>query len=239
MKHHVLVAAGLLLVAHASLAQEKNFIDVPYIETSTRVDTLITPDRVYLKIALAEKDSKGKVTVEDLEARMLAKLEAIGIDVEKQLMVQDLASNFQQYFLRKQEVMKSKEYSLLLHDANTTMQVLVGLEEENIANVSVERTEYSRHEELLLELRRLAILKARRNAEAITAALGQGVGAPLHIADMTSSFSSPLMLETRVMGMRALDSNFAKSKQANLEFQKIRFEASVSAKFRMESPARP
>jgi hypothetical protein len=47
------------------------------------------------------------------------------------------------------------------------------------------------------------------------------------------------MLETRVMGMRALDSNLAKNKQANLEFQKIRFEASVSAKFRMENPARP
>ena len=42
-------------------AQEKNFIDQPYIETLTNVDTLVSPDRIYLKIILSERDTKGIV----------------------------------------------------------------------------------------------------------------------------------------------------------------------------------
>ncbi len=36
--------------------QTKNFIDQPFIETTAQVDTLVTPDRIYLNILILEKD---------------------------------------------------------------------------------------------------------------------------------------------------------------------------------------
>ena len=50
-------------------SQEKNFIDLPYLETSAKCDTLVTPDRIFLKIVISEKDTKGKISVEELETR--------------------------------------------------------------------------------------------------------------------------------------------------------------------------
>ncbi|MFT7250898.1 MAG: lysozyme, partial [Flavobacterium sp.] len=46
-----------------SFAQTKNFIDLPYIETSAKVDTLVVPDKIYLNIMITEKDTKGKISV--------------------------------------------------------------------------------------------------------------------------------------------------------------------------------
>ena len=33
-----------------NFAQTKNFIDQPYLETTAKVDTLVTPDQIYLSI---------------------------------------------------------------------------------------------------------------------------------------------------------------------------------------------
>ena len=113
MKKSFLLLLGLLASASA-LAQSKNFLDQPYLETSAQADTLVIPDRIYLGILLQESDSKGRVTVEELEQKMAARLKAIGIDLEKQLAVSDLSSDFKKYFLRGQEVLKDKAFELLV-----------------------------------------------------------------------------------------------------------------------------
>ncbi|MDX1333726.1 MAG: SIMPL domain-containing protein, partial [Robiginitalea sp.] len=87
------------LVVQAGWSQTKNFIDQPYLETSARVDTLVTPDRIFLQIRLQESDTKGRTSLEELEKRMATRLSSLGIDLEKQLTVSDPSSDFQKYFL--------------------------------------------------------------------------------------------------------------------------------------------
>lgn len=99
----------LFLISSAVLnGQTKNFIDQPYLETTAVVDTLVNPDIIYLDILIREKDERNKVSVEELEERMAQKLEALGIDLQKQLSLQDLSSNFKKYFLKQKDIMKSK-----------------------------------------------------------------------------------------------------------------------------------
>ena len=133
----------LLITSLKSYGQNKNFIDQPYLETTARVDTLVTPDRIYLSIRITEADTKGKISVEKLENKMADKLKTLGIDTEKQLTLSDLASNFKKYFLRKVDVQKDKEYSLLVYDAVTAGNVILGLESIGISNVNLTKTEYS------------------------------------------------------------------------------------------------
>ena len=63
-----------------SNGQTKSFIDQPYLETTAKVDTLIKPDIIYLGILVREKDERNKISVEEMETRMIAKLKSIGID---------------------------------------------------------------------------------------------------------------------------------------------------------------
>ena len=133
----------ILFISLTVFSQEKNFIDKPYIEVDGKADTLVVPNRIYLEVLITEKDTKGKKSVEDLESEMFIKLKEIGVDVNKNVYMKDMASNFKKYFLKATDIQKSKSYSLLVYDATETMKVFIGLEELGISNVTIEKTEHS------------------------------------------------------------------------------------------------
>jgi uncharacterized protein YggE len=233
MKNTLLLILFLLAV-NKTFAQ-KNYIDQPFVETSAKVDTLVIPDRIYLTIIISEKDTKGKTSVEELESKMVNKLNSIGINLSKQLSLNDLSSNFKKYFLKQQEVLKAKSYSLLVYDAKTAVKVIVELENENISNVNLEKTEYSKIEELKLELKSQAVLKAKLNAISMTKPLGQKIGRALFISDLDNDYSG---LSGQVSGIRVRGySSKVKAssyESIDIEFQKIKVEMEVNAKFLIE-----
>ncbi|MEX0316091.1 MAG: SIMPL domain-containing protein [Allomuricauda sp.] len=213
-------------------AQTKNFLDVPYLETSARVDTLVVPDKIYLNITIQEEDSKGKKSVEEQENKMAQSLRALGIDLEKQLVIKDLGSNFKKYFLRQKNVLKSKQYSLLVYSGKKAGEVMVALEKLDIANTYLEKTEYSKMDELELELKSRAVKKAKKKAEALTAPLGQKVGAAIHILD-TSTPYYPRYNQAPRMEMKAMSMDAAEAEPLDINFEKIKVETSVNIKFEL------
>ncbi|GHV57134.1 hypothetical protein FACS1894182_05220 [Bacteroidia bacterium] len=216
-------------------SQTKNFIDLPYIETSAKVDTLVMPDKVYLTIILTEKDTKGKISVEELEEKMIARLSSIGIDLSKQLSVSDLSSNFKKYFLKQKDVLKAKSYSLLVYDAKTAMKVIIELEKDDISNISLEKTEYSDIENLKLELKTQAILKAKENAVAMVNPLNQQVGKAIFISDLSKS-SGDYVLHGATAGVMVTGYGGKKSsilEDVDIEFHKIKVESEINIKFQI------
>ena len=176
----ILVLAGML---QTGFSQTKNFIDQPYLETSAEVDTLVTPNRIHLGIHLMESDSKGRISLEALERQMGEKLSALGIDLDKQLTVSDLGSEFQKYFLRKEDIVKQKAFELVLYDASTTAQVLYELEKAGISNIQLLKTDYEDMESLKDTLRVRGVQKTKRQGNMMASALGQSLGSALHITD--------------------------------------------------------
>lgn len=228
--------AALFLLTFFSItsakAQYKNYLDVPHLETNAQVDTLITPDRIYLNIHLQESDTKGKVSLEKLEARLVQELEKLGIDTEEQLRVADLGSYFQDYFLRRDDVLKSKLYTLLVYDAPMAAKAVRALERVEISNIGLQRTEISNLEEIKLEMRKKAMQRARAQAVALTEPLGQKVGKAVYISDMNTEY----LRERTPMPMMAMDAT-EQSKEyepANLSFQQTRIEARVNVKFALD-----
>jgi hypothetical protein len=100
MKNH-LTAAFLIASSIIGYSQTKNFIDQPYLETTAKVDSLVQPDRIYLSILIQEKEDRNKTSVEAQEQLLAEVLENLDIDLKKQLKIEDLASNYKKYFLRK------------------------------------------------------------------------------------------------------------------------------------------
>lgn len=226
---------GLIFIGNLTFGQSKNFIDQHYLETTAKVDTLIKPDIIYLDILIREKDEKNKISVEELENNMAEKLKILGIDVQKQLILSDLSSNFKKYFLKQKDIMKSKAYKLKVFDAQTAGKVIVGLEDIGISNVSLDKTEYSKIEELKLKLKSKAVAKAKMQAEYLIAPLNQKITKALFITDtyfQSYNYNGELD-EIVVIGFsgKRMKQDY---QPIDIEFKPIKVEAEVSIKFGIE-----
>jgi len=231
-----ILTLALISQSFIGWTQTKNFIDQPFVETAAQVDTLITPDRIYLNILILEKDTKGKISVEELESKMESALKNLGIDTKKNLTLNDVASNFKKYFLKSQDVLKSKSYTLMVADAKIAGSVIIELEVLEISNVLLDRTEYSEIEHLKLILKSMAIRKAKKQAEYMVAPLNQKAGVAIHISDHSDN-SVGRALSGRVPGIQIRGYSSVKRKEfkpADIEFEKIKVESSVFVKFKLE-----
>jgi uncharacterized protein YggE len=228
----LLTLLGFNLIASLT-AQEKNFIDQPYLETNVRVDTLVVPDRIYLNIQIREEDTKGRTSVEVLENRMAVKLKALGIDLDKQLTLSDLASDFRDYFLRKTDVQKSKSYTLVVYDALTAGKVIRELEAIEISNISLQRTEFSAMDALQTRLRTNAVARARQQALALLDPIEGTLGNVLQISDHTPYNNSRHMANMNMALQEDIQGRgyAAEAQPIDIYFEKIPAEASVSVKF--------
>ena len=163
---------------------QRDFLDQPYIEVEAEADTLVVPDRIYVSITLNEADSKNKKSVEEQEKQLETILKKLKINTDKDLSVLGYSSDFKKYFLKGQNILKTKKYSLLVRDAYTLGNVIISLEEAGISNTEVEKVEYSKSKELLLELKSEAVKRSRITADKLVKPLNQKAGKALYISDM-------------------------------------------------------
>jgi uncharacterized protein YggE len=212
-------------------SQTKNFIDQPYLETAAEMDTLVAPDRIYLRIRLQESDSRGRTSLESLEREMGKGLEKLGINLEKQLTVSDLGSEFQKYFLRKQDILKEKVFELVLYDAQTTGRVLVELEKAGISNIQLLKTEYAEMGALEDILRVRAVKKAKRQGVLIAEALGQALGPAIHISERGIGVYNRFMEQGAVLMAAESKVDYT---PLPADFDQIRVQMGLQAKFKLE-----
>ncbi len=225
-------------------AQTEDFTRQPYLETLAEVDTAVVPDNIYLFIQLNERDKKDRISTEELEARMLKVLDSLHIDAAKNLTVLDYTSSYKKFFLSGTKIIKSKMYSLLVHDAQTVEKLMSGLERAGISNVAIDRVEYSKADQLLLELKAQAVAKAKRIADKMVEPLQQKVGKAIYITDVYYGRESiEQALSGRVagarMGLRGIISpsiygQRAESEEVVLDIKKIKFKATVKVIFVLE-----
>ena len=227
----MIIGVALIMAAN-SFGQMKNYLDQPYLETNASADTLVVPDRIYLAITIRESDTKDRNSVEEMENRMVAALEAIGIDIEEQLMLSDLDSNFKNYFLKKTGVLKSKSFTLLVYDGLTAGKAIQSLENNKIANVNFQKAEVSNIEQLKLELRKKAVENAVKQAQIMLEPLGQSLGKALHISDLNTGivYGWQHRMATMEVAMARAD----QYEPANLDFEKVKVSSTVNLKFAIE-----
>lgn len=216
-------------------AQPQDENHIPYIETSAEADSLVVPDEIYLSIHLREIDERNKLSVEDLEKRLLQTLQELNIDIEKQLKLADLSSNIKSYFLRRKDIKKSKRYELKVYDATTAGRVLAALEEKNISNVRLTRTDYSKLEELKLHLLGEAVSIAKARANAMAKPLGQRVGEALYLSDDLQSGFVGYRQKAMDNVMVAYAMDMEEVAQPEIQFQPQKIHVRVQVRFRLNN----
>lgn len=223
--------ALLLIINTAGLCQNKNFIDQPYIEVVGYADTLITPNEIFIKIVISEKDSKDKIPLEELESKMITAFKAMGIKTELNLTTSDMLSNYKFYLLKHKDVLKSKEYVLKVTDAQTASKVFIQLEDLDISNTSIDRVAHTDIELITNACRARAIENAKTKAISMTKPLKQTVGNAIHITD-TESINSQLQGQVGGVSLRGYSSYDKQKYEApKIEFEKIKAQSNISVKF--------
>jgi uncharacterized protein len=212
----------------------KNFIDLHYMEVTGQAEMEVTPDEIYLKIRIDEKDNKGRESLESQEKQMIEKLGEIGIDVSKDLSIKDFVSNFKYYWLRENKIFTSKEYQLITHDGAITGRVFQELEKLGISHITIEKVDHSKMEDLKKKVKGKALIAAKEKAVSFAEAIGQKVGKAIYIQELNVP-GYPGRMETVsnivIRGTSALSKD---ETLPDIEFEKIHLEYSILARFALE-----
>ena len=230
MKKMMLVLAALMVVAASASAQQTEAFP-SYIEVTGVAEKEVAPNEIYLSITINERDSKGKISVDEQQREMLAALKKLGVKPDSQLKMVDLTSS---YFKRGNALAKA-QYELKLGSAVEVAKVWRALDGLGISQVTVTKVSHTDLEKFKAETRTEAIRAARDNARALAEAIDQKAGKCFWIAD----YSSPVRtvyaaanLKSRAMVEEA--SFDAVVEEEGLEFQTIKLQHRVQAKFVLE-----
>jgi uncharacterized protein YggE len=225
----------MLLNLTVGLCQTKTFIDQPFIEVTGQADTLVTPNEIFIKIIISEKDSKDKTSLEDLESKMISAFKDMAINTEKDLTTSDMLSNYRFYMLKQKDILKTKEYILKVTEAATASKVFVRLEDLGLSNTSIDRVEHTEFKKIENTCRTKAITVAKNKASAMTKPLNQSVGRAIFISDIGQGYETQLQGRTSGIVIRGYSSvNNVKYEPPKIEFQKIKISADVNVKFILE-----
>jgi len=227
----------LLIWSSMLLGQEKNFIDQNYIEVQGSAEIEVTPDEIYVVLTIQERDKKDKESLETLEKRMLEKLKAIGVDLEKQIAVRDYVSNFRFYWLKKTNILKRKEYIITVKDGKTLGEIYQEMERIGLSDIEIDHVSHSEIEKFRRKVKIEAIKIAKDKAQEMTEAIGQKLGKAIYIKENTSNYQ-PNFQVSNIMVQGSLSFSGRREADAldtpNIEFQKIRLTYSVLVRFALD-----
>ena len=224
MKRGMVLVAALMLTT-SLYAQQTNVMDQPYIEVSGQAEVEVVPDKIYVQITI-DGDSKGQETVLQQEKEMVQRFDALGIDVEKKLVVQELFNSA----LKSDKVTTFKMYRLEVNSATQLAHVFQALQAIGIAQAEIESVDISNKEELIQQIRAEAAKNARKNALVLANALGQELGKALYVQDYSTSPYEYMNMSTRDYAMAEVREVVAEAAPV-LEFQKVTLNSSVRVRF--------
>lgn len=231
MKKMMFLLAALVVALSASAQQTEAFPS--YIEVTGVAEKEIAPNEIYLSITINERDSKGKISIDEQQREMLAALKKLGVKADEQLKMVDLTSS---YFKRGTALARA-QYELKLTSAVEVARVWRALDLLGISQVTVQKVSHSEMERFKAETRDDAIRAARDNARALAEAIDQKAGKCFWIADYTTptrtTFAAVANMKAR--GVAEDSIAFEESvEEAGLEFQTIHLQHRVQAKFVLE-----
>ena len=206
MRKLVFLAAALAMMLTAAAQTQEAYPS--YIQVNGRAEKEIVPDEFYLSIVIDERDSKGKISVESQQREMIAALRRQGVDVEKQLKVANLSSEF----FKKNTSVATAKYQLKLGSAAEAANVWQALDKLGISDVSILRVSHSNIDALKEEVRVEAIRNAQQSARTLAQAIGQTVGKCFYIWDSNNDIMPAYYNNTMaVRSMKSMDAGSGES----------------------------
>lgn len=226
MKKSFITLMVLAAMAVPVLAQSES-----YIEVRGTAEKTVTPDKITMSITIREKDYRN-LSLPDMEKEMKSVLRKAGVDLEKDLKVTDMSSQFLKQRARTQDVLQTKQYSLHLKSASMAGKVLDALDGIGVSNVYISKAEYSAIDSLKLAVKAEAVASAKKTAQAMVGAVGQELGQAFYIMEndgWNDGYSPRIMMAAKSVSNSADEVEML----PELLFDDIKVTSRVTVRFRL------
>lgn len=226
----IILSTVIALSTFAALAQ--NVDTRKKINVSGMAEQEVTPDEIYVGISLREylKDSKKRVSIEELESQLQKAIIKAGI-ANEDFMINNISS-YTNYWEKKKDptFLASKQYSIKVSNLNNLNDILASVDPKGIAYTNIERYAYSKENEIKKDLKIKALRQAKEKATYLVEAIGEKLGGALEIQDSENTMYPQPMYRNQMM-MKAESADMA---MPDIDFKKIKIIAQINALFEIK-----
>jgi uncharacterized protein YggE len=184
----------------------------PFIEVTGTAEKEVMPDRIYIAITLTEKSTSDKDdSIQKQEENLRKGLTETGVDL-KELFLSDAVSEITTYKKRETGIKLSREYTLIVKNAEEVKKVFKKLSDMNIKEAIISKTESSEIEKYRKDVRIAAIKVAKEKATYLLQAIGEELGKPLEIKELDlNSFRASNVYSNSIIKEKVdVETNFEK-----------------------------
>jgi uncharacterized protein YggE len=205
------------------------------IEVTGSAETMVTPNEFSFKITLVERiEKKDKITIEEQEIALRKGLEKLGIDVQKDLTIFDLAST---YISRKRlkDTLAAKDYRLKLNDIEKIGKLQDLADELNVSRLELLESTHSELMRFRKETKMDAMRAAKMKAAYMLDAIGEKLGQAVFVQEVPEE-GDGLRIAGGVLsnGRSNIMENDGADAATSLNFTKIRLRYEVLARFEIQ-----
>lgn len=177
---YVILALLTLSIASSQNIEQNN---QPFIEVIGTAIREVVPDKISIEINLSEKVINRKnYTIVEQENNLRAKLSALDISLD-QLSLSDSESIILRNKRRETGVKLTKEFILVVRNSDEVSKVFNALNEININEASIVKTENTQIDAIRKEVRIAAIKAAKDKANYLLEAIDETLGKPIEIKE--------------------------------------------------------
>ena len=223
-----------IVISQNTNTQQNCCEPVPYIEVTGSAEMEIIPDEIYITVVVTERyDGKNKITIEKLESDMFAALKNIGID-PKNISLSDAESNFNYRFLKSDDALLSRSYTILTADAATVIKVYDAMGAIKATDVFISKVSHSKIEEYRMETKVNATKAAKDKATKMVTAIGETIGSPILLQEISDAVYPQARYSQYSNSNFILDEAGFGDFQSQLTYQKIKIRYEVFGKFEIK-----
>jgi uncharacterized protein YggE len=219
--------------AQTATAPEKDIIEV-----TGRAEKEITPDEIYVRILIQEKnESREKISIEQQEEKLRNAVTNAGIDI-KNLSVSDVNADYMKIRWKTKEVMTQKAYILKTSTPQQLRKLFTELNKMEVKDAGIDHASHSKIDSLTKTVRLMAIKAAKDKALYLLTAINEKLGNCLVVRE-----DSPSIYLNEANISNNSYSNFSVGRGASYEttpdfyeigFQNIKLEYSIYCKFEIK-----
>ena len=196
----------------------------------------VVPDEIYIAVNLREYDKKGdgKIDIETIKNNFLKTCKSIGLN-DTDVVVQSYSgydgTPYQYKKNKKQnpDLKAGINYWVKVSSLKKMDELVSKLDDEATQNFYIAKTDYSKKEELMLQMKANAIKAARDKAMFLAAAINEKVGSAMTMNEPNEVNENPRpMYGMAMMAKASADESEEPALDVNFKKMKIEYEASVT-----------
>ena len=232
-----LLIATLMLFSFFQTAAQNTAKEYPKtISVTGSAEMEVAPDEIYVQVHLKEYEKKGsgKVSIDKIKADFLRHVKGMGI-ADSLISIASFDGGMNPWLRKKNkkgELYAGIAYTLKLKSSQQLDALVNGLDDDATQNFFIERTAYSKMEELKKTLKMAAVKAAKEKATYLTAAINEKLGAAVTINEPVEYFVP--FYNQRAANMMVKDMAQAEemgSDVAAVDFRKLKIKYDVSVTF--------